>query len=133
MVIQQRIILGVRVALGLVFFIVGVIGLLKLAPIPTRTAAAYNFLQAMQATGYLAQVVHGVEFVCGAALMAGLFVPLALVLLAPILANILFYTLFLDQAGLPIAVAVLVLELFLVYAYRAAFLALFQIKPEPML
>jgi uncharacterized membrane protein YphA (DoxX/SURF4 family) len=133
MIVQHRIVLGARVALGLVFFIVGVIGLLNLAQIPTRTAAAHNFLGAMQATGYLAQAVNGVEFICGAALMVGLFVPFALVLLAPILVNILLYTMFLDQAGLPISIAVLIIDLFLVYAYRLAFVAIFQMKPTPTL
>lgn len=133
MVVQQRIILGARVALGLIFFIVGVIGLLNLAQIPTRTTAAYNFLQSMQSTGYLAQVVNGMEFLCGAALMVGFFVPLALVLIAPILANILLYTLFLDQVGLPISMVVLIIDLFVMYAYRQAFLTLFQMKPTPTL
>ena len=133
MTMQQKIILGARVLLGLIFFIVGVIGLLNLAQIPTRTAQAYNFLLAMEAAGYLAKVVHGMEFICGFALMLGFFVPLALVLLAPILANIVFFTLFLDPVGLPISVAVLVLDLFLAWCYRQAFVSLFQMKPEPTL
>lgn len=132
-VLQQRIILGARVLLGLVFFIVGVIGLLNLAQIPTRTAAAANFLAALQATGYLYRVVNGIEFVCGAALMLGVFVPFAMVLIAPILANILLYTLFLDPVGLPIAAAVLVVDLFVVWCYRAAFISLFEMKPTPSL
>jgi uncharacterized membrane protein YphA (DoxX/SURF4 family) len=132
-VMQQRIILGARVLLGLVYFIVGVIGLLNLAQLPTRTAAAANFLGAMQATGYLYRTVNLVEFVCGAALMLGLFVPLALVLLAPLLVNILLYTVFLDPVGLPIAAAVLLIDLFVVWCYRAAFLAVFQMKPTPSL
>lgn|SRR5689334_10944529 len=130
MIVQQRIILGARVVLGLIFFIVGIIGLLNLAQIPTRTNAAYSFLQAMQSTGYLYKVVNGIEFLCGGALMVGFFVPLALVLLAPILLNILLYTMFLDPTGLPIAVVVLIIDLFLVYAYRMTYVAIFQMKPE---
>jgi uncharacterized membrane protein YphA (DoxX/SURF4 family) len=132
-VMQQRIILGARVLLGLVFFIVGVIGLLNLAQIPTRTATAANFLAAMQATSYLYRVVNGIEFICGAALMLGVFVPFALVLLAPVLANIMLYTLFLDPVGLPVAAAVLLIDLFVVWCYRAAFISLFQMKPTPLL
>lgn len=65
--------------------------------------------------GYLMTLVKVIETACGALLLAGYFVPLMLVLLAPIIVNILGFHLFLDPSGqgLGTAVVILVLHLFL--------------------
>jgi uncharacterized membrane protein YphA (DoxX/SURF4 family) len=129
-ILLLRIILGARVLLGVVFFIPGVIGLLNLAPLPTTTPAAAQFVEAMVASGYLSQALSVFEIVCGLALIAGFFVPLALVLLAPIIVNIMLYLVFLDHAGLPIGIGVVLLELFLVFFHRSAYLGLMQAQAE---
>ena len=82
------------------------------------------FLTAMMATGYLLPLVAGTQVIAGALLLANRFVPLALVLLAPVIVNIVAFHLFLEPSGLVIALVVLALEAFLFWMYRPAFRAL---------
>ena len=54
-------------------------------------------------------------------LLGGRFVPLALAVLAPIVINIVGFHLFLAPSGIALPLAVLALELYLAWTYRAAF------------
>ena len=71
--------------------------------------------------------------IAGILLLVGRFVPLALVILGPILVNILLFHLFLDPTHLPTAIpgfVCVLLELFLIWAYRLSFRGLFDAAPE---
>ena len=110
-----------RLFLGLVFTVFGLnffLHFLKMPPPPAKALAAMGGLFA---TGYLMQLTHIVELVGGILLLSGLFVPLALALLAPVIVNILAFHLFLAPAGLVIPLAVLAAEIVLARAHRAAF------------
>jgi putative oxidoreductase len=133
MTLFQKFVLGARVVLGLMFFVSGIIGLLRLAPFPAPTPQAERFISALVQTGYLFPIVMAVQTLCGLLLILGFFVPLVLLILAPILVNIVLYQVFLNPSpiGLALGFAPLVLEVGLAYLYRAAFLALFHIRPEP--
>jgi uncharacterized membrane protein YphA (DoxX/SURF4 family) len=133
MTLLQKIVLGARVLLGLTFFVSGIIGLLKLADFPAPTAQAAGFIRALVQTGYLFPFVMAVQTLCGVLLVLGFFVPLALLLLAPVIVNIVLYQVFLNPGwiGLALSLGPLALELGLAYFYRTAFLALFHIRPEP--
>ncbi len=133
MTLLQKIVLGARVVLGLNFFVSGIIGLLKLADFPAPTPQAAGFIRALIQTGYLFPFVMGIQTVCGALLILGFFVPLVLLVLAPVVVNIVLYQIFLNPSGIGLLLGLgpLALELGLAYCYRAAFLALFQIRPEP--
>jgi len=54
-------------------------------------------------------------------LLIGRFVPLGLVLLAPVVVNIDLVHLLLDPSGLPIAIVISILLVFLLWRYRDAF------------
>ncbi|WP_437586132.1 hypothetical protein [Sorangium sp. So ce1000] len=82
--------------------------------------AAASFAGALAATGYMFPLIKGTEVVAGALLLSNRYVPLALALLAPIVVNIVAFHTFLTPVN-PIAWLVLALELYLVFAYRAAF------------
>jgi putative oxidoreductase len=66
-------------------------------------------------------VVGFLQVAGGLLLLIGRYVPLGLTLLGPVIVNILLFHIFLDPSGLPIAIVVTVLELFLVWRYRDAF------------
>ncbi len=115
----------VRVLLGLLFFVFGLNGFLHFMPNPPPTPAAGAFFGALIATHYMFFLIFGTQVVGGALLLIGVAVPFALVLLAPVVVNILFFHIFLSPDLLPMALLVAALELFLAWYYRAAFAPLF--------
>jgi uncharacterized membrane protein YphA (DoxX/SURF4 family) len=113
-----------RFLLGTVFFVLGLNGFLNFIPQPppaTIPAGAAAFGAAMLHTGYLFQLLKGTEVIAGIALLANRWVPLALAMLAPIVINIFAFHAFLAPGEIGVAVVVLALELYLAWAYRAAF------------
>jgi len=115
--------LTARILLGLVFTVTGLNGFLNFLPQPATPmpAGAMAFAGAMVKTGYLMPLLMATQLISGLLLLAGRFVPLALALLAPVVVNIVAFHLFLAPAGLPVAGPVLVLEVYLAWAYRTAF------------
>ena len=95
-------------------FVFGLNGFLNFLEQPEGTAEGEAFIGALMDTGYLMTLVKVIETTCGALLLAGYFVPLALVLLAPIIVNILGFHIFLDLSaqGLGTALVILGLHLF---------------------
>lgn len=119
-----------RILLGLIFFVFGLIGLLNLFPPPPNLPEKLQtFTTGLMATGYFMPFLKSVEVICGAMLLSGLFVPLALVVLAPIIINILLVHAFLAPDGLMIAMVIATLEIYLAFfsaPYRATILQLFR-------
>lgn len=124
-------VLGARILQGLIFFVFGLNGFLNFLPQPELSEEAVAFFGALAASGYMLPLLKATETVCGALLLAGFYVPLALTVLAPIVINILCFHLFLDPAGLPIAILVTVLNLFLAWAYRGSFAGVLQANAKP--
>lgn len=124
---------GARYALGLVFFAAGLTGLLNLIPPPSTPlpAAAEAFGAALFGTGYMFPLIKGTEVLAGALLLANCFVPLALVVLAPVLLNIVAFHAFLTPGDVAMPLALLVAELYLAWAYRAAYRGLFVRRVTP--
>lgn len=94
----------VRVLLGALFLFGGVAFFLTTPPPLTGDMATY--FAGLAASRYFFLLLKGTEIVCGLALLSGFFVPLALVVLAPIGINIFLVHAFLDPSGLPVAVFV---------------------------
>lgn len=106
-----------RILLGLVFFGSGLMGLLgKLPPQPPGTPEKLlAFFNGLMASGYFMPLLKGTETICGLLLLTGAFVPLALVVLAPIVLNILLVHTLLDPSAVVIAVAISGLEIYLAF------------------
>lgn len=122
---------GARFLLGAVFFVFGLNGFLNFIPPPpanSMSEGAMAFGAALMHTGYLFQVLKGTEVIAGALLLANRFVPLALAVLAPIVINIVLFHSVLAPSGVAMALIVLVLELYLAWAYRAAFKPMLQAR-----
>ena len=117
-----------RVLLGLIFAVFGAIGLFELGPEPEMGEEAGAFMGAVMDTGYLWPVIKVTEIVCGVLLILGLFVPLALVVLAPVALNILLFHLFLAPEGAIIGVVILVLGLYVAHQHRSSFGGVLQRK-----
>lgn len=105
-----------RVLLGLVFLLAGIAGLLNLAPPPDDLPERLKtFNSGLMASGYFFPFLKATEAVCGALLLIGIFVPLALVILAPIIINIILVHAFLAPSGLPLAIVLGLLEAYLAF------------------
>ena len=76
------------------------------------------FMDELAASRYLMSLVKTIELLCGLAFVSGRFVPLAIVLIIPIVVNILLIHLFVDSQGLPVAIPLFAGVLFLAYVYR---------------
>jgi uncharacterized membrane protein YphA (DoxX/SURF4 family) len=115
-----------RVLLGLVFFVFGLNGLHPFMQNPPAPPAAAAFFGALLATHYMFFLIFGTQVFGGALLLLGIAVPFALLILAPVVVNIVFFHIFLSPALLPMALVVAALEAFLAWHYRAAYAALFS-------
>jgi len=114
-----------RLLLGLIFVVFGLNGLLNflsMGPMPTGVAG--QFIGALFQSHYL-HAVAAVQVVGGLLLLVNRFVPLALVLLGAVIANIFFYHLFMNFEGIPMAILVLILWLIVFYRHRQYFSGIF--------
>jgi uncharacterized membrane protein YphA (DoxX/SURF4 family) len=117
-----------RLFLGIVFTVFGLNFFLHFLPTPPAPPRAAAFAGALFGSGYLFPLLKSIEVAAGLALLGGIFVPLALAVLAPIIVNIVGFHLFLAPGGLPIPLAVLAAELTLAWTYRAAFAPMLHLR-----
>ena len=115
----------VRSLLGLTFVVFGLNAFLHFIPLPPPQGLAGDFMKALFVSHYY-YVVAILQIAGGAICLLGRFVPLGLTLLCPVIVNILLFHIFLEPSGLPLAVVVSVLALFLLWAYRQSFGGLFK-------
>ena len=59
---------------------------------------------AMMQTGYFMPFLKVTEVACGLMMLTGIFIPLALVILSPIVIQIFLFHFYLDRTGLPMAI-----------------------------
>lgn len=120
-----------RLLLGFVFFAAGLAGLLMpLPPLETLPEPLRTFNAGMLASKYLLPLVKGTETICGLMLLTGMWVPLALVILAPVILNIFLTHLFLAPEGLILASVLGALEIYLAFfsPYAATLRPLFMTR-----
>lgn len=77
--------------LGLIYFVFGLNGFLNFIPAPPPPENVAQFMTGLMSTGYFFPFLKGTEVVCGLLLLSGFFVPLALIILAPITIQILLF------------------------------------------
>lgn len=110
---MKKVTLIARILLGLVFFGSG-LAFFFTTPPPMEGPIA-EFFKGMIATHYFFYLLKGTEVACGVLLLLGRFVPLALVVLAPIIINIFLVHAFLMPSGLPPAIVIGILEIYLAF------------------
>ena len=113
-----------RIVLGLPFLIFGLNNFFHFIPMQPMPGDAGAFATIMATHGWL--IFHGLLYViAGVLLIVGRYVPVALVILGPILVNILLFHFTLAPTGFAPGIICAVLELFLIYAYWPAFRGIF--------
>ena len=118
-----------RYLLGLMFTVFGLNGFLHFIPQPPPTGLALQYLTVLTVSHYFAAVFL-LQLIGGLLLLANRYVPIALVLLGPVIANILLYHILMLPSGLPPALVALALWLLVFYSVRTAFAGVFAAKVE---
>jgi hypothetical protein len=120
------------ILMGLTFLVFGLNGFLHFIPQPkTMPEGAGAFFGALMKTGYMLPLIFGTQVIVGALLVSNRFVPLALALIAPVIVNIVAFHTFIEPSGAIMAGVVLVLEIYLAWSYRNAYLPMLAMRVKP--
>src|SRR5882762_4716357 len=114
-----------RLLLGLIFVVFGLNGFLNflsMGPMPSGLAG--QFIGALVLSHYF-WVVAALQIAGGVLLLVNRFVPLALLLLGPVIVNIICYHVFLNHSGAGFAAVVTILWLIVFYGKRQHFSGIF--------
>jgi putative oxidoreductase len=114
-----------RFLLGLTFVVFGLNGFLNflsMGPMPSGLAG--QFIGALAQSHYY-WVIAALQVAGGLLLLVNRFVPLALVLLGPVIVNIILYHAFLNPSGAALAIVVVILWGIVFYSYRQYFSGIF--------
>ena len=123
-------ILIARILLGLIFFVFGLnhlVPFLHEPKMPPSDAATYAMLLMNH---HVMTFVGLLMVIAGLLLLLGRFVPIALVILGPIIVNILMFHFLFHHGGPGPALLSTVLEVFLIFAYRRSFRGIFDAVPQ---
>ncbi|MDX6382967.1 MAG: putative oxidoreductase, partial [Blastocatellia bacterium] len=113
-----------RLLLGLIFLVFGLNGFLNFIKGPMPSGLAGQFVGALALSHYF-WVIAAIQVAGGVLLLVNRYVPLALVLLGPVMVNIICYHVFLNPSGAVPAAVVTVLWLIVFYAKRQYFSGIF--------
>lgn len=114
-----------RLLLGILFVVFGLNGFLNfinMGPLPSGLAG--QFILALVLSHYF-WVVAALQVIAGVLLLVNRYVPLALVLLGPVIVNILLYHIFMLPAGVVLALVATILWFIVFYSYRQYFSGIF--------
>ncbi|SEI62354.1 hypothetical protein SAMN04488127_0003 [Bhargavaea ginsengi] len=123
-----RVIQFLRLLLGIIFLGAGINGYMVFFGFEPFIATSPEAM-ALFIFDYLLFVEKSLEIICGILLLTNQFVPMAIAILSPIVANIFLLHLFVDPSMLALAVIVVLLHGLLLYHYRNHFAGLFVRKP----
>jgi putative oxidoreductase len=118
-----------RILLGLLFLVFGLNGFLHFIPMTPPAGLAGQYMGVLFLSHYLIAVFL-LQIIGGALLLANRFIPLALILLGPVLVNILLFHSLMAPEGLPMALFATVLWAILFYAERRAFAGMLAQRAE---
>ncbi len=117
-------ILRFLLAIGLLLF--GLNKFVGFMPMPEMPVDADNFMNSLEASGYIFYLVGALEIVVALLLLLNKWVPFALLLLAPISVNIVLFHLFLDVSDILGALIIATLNIILIYKHWKAYKPLFR-------
>jgi putative oxidoreductase len=119
-----------RILLGLIFVVFGLNGFHPFIPMkPPTGALAAQYSGALFLSHYLVPVFL-LQLIGGVLLLSGWFIPLALVLLGPVIVNILLFHSLMAPEGIGPGLLVTLLWLIVFFGVRKAFAGIFAAKVE---
>jgi uncharacterized membrane protein YphA (DoxX/SURF4 family) len=124
-----------RILLGLLFVVFGLNGFFHFIPsgaLPPPTTPVGEWLDAMMKSGWVYHIAF-FQVLGGVLVLIGGTTPFGLCILGPIIANILmFHILMMGGHMIGLGVVAAVLEVVLIWAYRANFAGIFTMKARPV-
>jgi putative oxidoreductase len=109
-----------RYLLGVLFTLFGLNGFFQFIPAMPMPPLAGQFFGVLVASHYMVPIFL-IQLVCGLLFLAGLYVPLALTLIAPVIFNILLFHLLMNPSGIVPGSIATVCWLIVFYSVRPAF------------
>ena len=123
-----RTLMGLLFIMSAVTYFLMVMGVFPMPEIPDGPMKSFN--EGLAASGYFMILLKVTELVCGFLLLIGRFVPLAMVILSPIIINIVLTHLFLAPETIAPGLFLMLGNIFLAYYYRDAFVPLLTANYE---
>jgi uncharacterized membrane protein YphA (DoxX/SURF4 family) len=105
---KAKVILVGRWFMGAIFIFSGANKLFMFLPMPPLQDPIASLMTGMMGTGMF-HLLAVTEIVCGVLFLVNRYVPLALMMIAPVLLNILLLHLKVEHSGLPMAVVLIVI------------------------
>lgn len=115
-----------RLILGLILFLFGINKIIDFVPLFEMPLGAADFIESLKNSGYVFYAIALIEIGVGLLLLFKKWVPLALIILAPISINILLFHLFLNVSDIAIAIIIALFNIILIFKYWKAYRPLFQ-------
>ncbi len=121
-----------RILLGLVFTVFGLNGFLHFIHVPVpANPLAVEYMTVLTTSHYFV-LVDLVQLVAGVLLLIGRFVPLALMMLRPVLVNILLYHSLMDPGGILPGVVATILWFVVFWIVRGEFQGVLRLRPATL-
>jgi putative oxidoreductase len=119
-----------RILLGLVFLVFGLTFFFHFIPQPPPPPGkAGAFEGGLFGAGYFFPFLKVIESVSGLFLLINRFTALFVLILFPIIVNIFLFNSYLLPEGLPMAVPLILIEIFLIFAYRKYYMSILTASP----
>jgi len=120
-----------RTLLGLIYIVFGLNFFFHFLnmPVPVMSKAAADFSGGLFGAGYFFPFLKVLEIVSGIFLLVNKYTAFFILFVFPITLNIFLYHAFLMPSGLTVAAPMILLNLFLGYAYRKYYTSLFTASP----
>lgn len=119
-----------RILLGLIYFIFGLNFFFNFVPIPQMGKEGDVFLKSLITSGYFFQFLKIIEVAGGFFLLINRYTAFILIMVLPVSVNIFLFHTMLAPSGIPMALGILALNLFLCVAYLKYYRSVFVAKPE---
>lgn len=117
----------VRVLVGLLMLFASISYFFKFGEQPAPVGDMKELMEGFNASKYIMPLAKAVELICGLSFVTGKFLKISAVLLVPITLNILLINVFMMPEGTPIAAALFLGNLFIIYrnwnSYKGLFVA----------
>lgn len=117
-----------RTLLGIIFLVFGLNFFFHFIPAAPPTGLAKEFSGALFKAGYFFPVLKVIEITTGLFLLLNRYAAFFVVLIFPVTLNIFLFHAFLSPEGLKLALPMLLINLFLGYAYRRYYSGLFAAR-----